>query len=254
MIKAKKKFGQNFLKDSYYCERIVLAMPEDYDIVEIGPGLGDLTRRLVAKKEVSAYEIDTDLVSYLREEFKDEIAKGQLRLIVGDVMENWKEALNPRPYAIVANLPYYVATAIILRAMQDSLCRSIVVMVQKEVAQKFCAKTGESAYCALSVLASFKGKAELLFDVPPESFDPIPKVVSAVMRLTKDENFMWDEGFSQFLARAFHAPRKTLMKNLSESYSKEILIPLWNEWNFSLTVRPHELSPSLFADLYARLK
>lgn len=251
---AKKKFGQNFLHNITILEKISEAMPSEYEIIEIGPGLGDLTRRLVAKKEVTAYEIDTDLVSRLLVTFNDEITQGKLRLVVGDVMEIWGESLTKSPYAIVANLPYYIATAIILRALRDSMCRVLVVMVQKEVAQKFCAKVGNSEYSSLSVLTQIVGEGEILFDVPPECFDPAPKVMSSVIKITKSVQNEWDESFAIFLSKAFQSPRKTLIKNLGQSFPKETLLQIWEEIALSLTVRPHEVSPSLFVDIYERLK
>jgi len=133
---AKKKFGQNFLKDETVLQKIVEAMPNnDNKIVEIGPGLGDLTKYLVDVKSVEAFEVDTDLCKLLQKKFDKEIATKQLHINCGDVLEAWQSSLVDEDYDLVANLPYYIATNIILKALADPKCKNILVMVQLEVAE-----------------------------------------------------------------------------------------------------------------------
>ena len=180
MIEAKKKFGQNFLKDTSILYKIIQAMPnDDLKVAEIGPGLGDLTKELINVRTVEAFEVDKRLCEHLQKEFKQPIKQGSLSLNCGDVLERWGSgSLLDREYHLVANLPYYIATNIILRALKDKHCQSILVMVQKEVAQKFSAQSGEKAFSSLAVLTQTVGYGELLFVVGAENFIPPPKVTS----------------------------------------------------------------------------
>ncbi|MGE4294259.1 MAG: 16S rRNA (adenine(1518)-N(6)/adenine(1519)-N(6))-dimethyltransferase RsmA [Campylobacterales bacterium] len=256
MIKAKKQFGQNFLKDSWFVNQIIEAMPDSVRVlVEIGPGLGDLTKEILKKRSAVAIEIDRDLYQRLQSSFSHEIAMGRLVLIGADALAYWdqKGSLADEPYDLVANLPYYVATEIILRALRDPQCVSLLVMIQKEVAEKFTAKPAEREFSSLAILAASVGRAELLFEVPPEAFDPAPKVDSAVMRITKEKP-RYDEDFAAFLKRAFTQPRKTLQKNLSPFWSSEAIKTSFDALGINPLSRPHELSHDLFFGLYSRLK
>nr|WP_200764119.1 16S rRNA (adenine(1518)-N(6)/adenine(1519)-N(6))-dimethyltransferase RsmA [Nitrosophilus alvini] len=248
--KAKKQFGQNFLKDSAVLEKIIESMPKTKNkIVEIGPGLGDLTQKLLSQKDVIAFEIDRDLCAILKKKFEKEIEKKKLTLICEDALNHWKEKLIDEAYDLVANLPYYVATTIILRALKDPNCKNIVVMIQKEVAQKFAAKSGEREFSSLAVLAQSAGEAKILFDVGPESFEPKPKVTSAVL-LIKKKRSLRDSMFEKFLKTAFKQPRKTLLKNLSAGYNKEILKNTFEKAGIEPTIRPHQATTSIYHRLY----
>ncbi|WP_300361551.1 16S rRNA (adenine(1518)-N(6)/adenine(1519)-N(6))-dimethyltransferase RsmA [Hydrogenimonas sp.] len=253
--RAKKKFGQNFLKDETVLHRIIESMPnDDRPVVEIGPGLGDLTRYLVEKKDVTAYEVDRDLCGHLRQRFAADLENGRLKLRCTDVLSHWeKESLEDRPYHLVANLPYYIATNIILRALKDPNCSSLLVMVQKEVAEKFSAKAGEKAFSSLAVLAQSCGDARLLFDVPPESFVPAPKVMSSILRIVKHCS-LDDPAFETFLKTAFTQPRKTLARNLSARFDKNDVKRALERLGLKPSVRPHEVETSLYHHLYSLLK
>jgi len=248
---ADKRFGQNFLEDSSVVEQIIQAMPGDeLPIVEIGPGLGDLTKELVRIRRVTAYEVDRRLCDYLGKRFSREIADGRLRLECGDVLERWKRGgLSDRPYRLVANLPYYIATNIILKALRDPHCRSTLTMVQWEVAEKFAAREGNRNFSALSVLAGSAGEARIRLRVPPEAFNPPPKVDSAVLEIRKERN-LEDRDFETFLKGAFRQPRKTLMKNLSSVYPKTVLEPLFEELGLRRNQRPHEVGTALYHRIY----
>ena len=252
---AKKKFGQNFLKDETVLHRIIESMPnDDKPIVEIGPGLGDLTRYLVEIKDVTAYEVDKDLCEHLRKRFKVAIENDRLTLRCTDVLIHWdQESLGNQPYHMVANLPYYIATNIILRALKDQNCQSLLVMVQKEVAEKFSAKPKQKSFSALAVLARSAGEVQLCFDVHPESFVPAPKVVSSVLRIVKKKT-LDDPAFEIFLKTAFTQPRKTLAKNLSACYSKKDVIVALDLLDLGSSVRPHEVETSHYHHLYKILK
>jgi len=251
-IKAKKKFGQNFLKDQNVLIKIIESMPNtNNQLIEIGPGLGDLTKRLLVKRDVVAYEVDEELCVYLRNSFADEISNNRLILKCGDVLEKFasSEGLNKEPYDLVANLPYYIATTIILESLRDPLCKNIMVMVQKEVAQKFAAQTKDRNFGSLSVLTKSVGNASILFDVPPQAFEPIPKVDSSILMISKNSTLN-DKLFEDFLRQCFIQPRKTLYKNLSIKFGKDNIQKYFEVLDLSLKLRPHETTTSQYHQLY----
>jgi 16S rRNA (adenine1518-N6/adenine1519-N6)-dimethyltransferase len=252
---ASKKFGQNFLKNDYYLQKIVQAMPRDnLKVAEIGPGLGDLTKELVKVRNVTAFEVDKRLCEHLTTEFEAPIKEGTFELRCGDVLEHWGTgSLLDEPYHLVANLPYYIATNIILKAFKDEHCQSILVMVQKEVAVKFSAKVRQKEFSALSVLAASVGKATLCFEVEPEAFVPPPNVTSAVLLIEKTQS-RDDEKFEAFLKIAFQQPRKKLSKNLLATFSKDIVNELFSKLELDSNLRPHEAETSLYHHIYNELK
>ncbi len=252
---ASKKFGQNFLKNNIYIHKIIQAMPNDnLKVAEIGPGLGDLTKELVKTRNVTAFEVDKRLCEHLSTEFEEPIRQGNFELRCGDVLERWKSgSLLDEPYHLVANLPYYIATNIILKALKDELCQSILVMVQKEVAVKFAAVAKQKEFSALSVLASSVGKATLCFEVEPEAFVPPPNVTSAVLLIEKEQS-QDDEKFEKFLKIAFAQPRKKLSKNLMTVFSKDIVNQIFKNLELDSNMRPHEAETSTYHHIYKELK
>ncbi len=265
MIKAKKKFGQNFLKDNTIIEKIVQSMPNDnLRVVEIGPGLGDLTKKLIKFKTVTAFEIDDDLCQILKSNFSSYIKDGRLNLKCIDVLRYWKERnLLNQKYNLIANLPYYIATKIILKSIEDESCRNILVMIQKEVAEKFCAKPGDKEYGYISIISELSSKREILFDVLPECFDPAPKVISSILRIEKKEDILGKnkafveqkefEKFKKFLKICFTSPRKTLKKNLS-IYDKDMINSIFEKLDIELNTRPHQLSSKDYLKLFLNIK
>ncbi len=251
MIKAKKKFGQNFLRDENIKDKIIESIPDFPRLVEIGPGLGDLTRRLVLLgRELECFEIDSELCEFLRGEFASELASGRLALRNVDALEAWDE-IAKSDYFLVANLPYYVATNIILRALDDERCKGLVVMIQLEVAQKFCAKAGEREFSSLALLAALYGECEIVCEVPASCFEPAPKVTSAVVRLVKNKTPKVDlAAFKGFLRVAFAAPRKTLLKNLTAFAPKPLLEQVFSVSGISVNARPHEVSLALYEKIF----
>lgn len=257
-VKAKKQYGQNFLKDSTILDKIIQSMPNNNNhVVEIGPGLGDLTKNLVKYKDLTAYEVDTDLISILKSKFAIEIEKGNLKLIHTDVLEAWDKLknLHDGKYDLIANLPYYIATNIILRAFEDELCEHIIVMVQKEVAEKFTAKTNDKEYSSLGIITELISiNSKILFDVPAEAFDPPPKVTSSILYIKKDMSKSLDKDFNKFLKACFIQPRKKLSKNLTTIFDKNIIFEIYKELNINDNVRPHEVSSSLYSQMYTKVK
>ena len=256
-VAAKKKFGQNFLKDESVLHKIIQSKPNSNNkIVEIGPGLGDLTKYLVDVGSVEAFEVDTDLCKILQEKFKNEINTKQLHLNCGDVLNAWKSSSNgnliDEPYDLVANLPYYIATNIILKALADTMCKNILVMTQLEVAEKFCAEAGEKVFGSLGIITQSVGCAAIVVKVPPTAFEPPPKIDSAVFLIEKDKDRS-DKAFEDMLRVAFTQPRKTLMKNLSSKYEKAKLQEVFNELNLALTIRPHQVDTKDYHQLYKKI-
>ncbi len=257
-VVAKKKFGQNFLKDESVLHKIIQSKPKNKNkIVEIGPGLGDLTKYLVDVESVEAFEVDTDLCKILQEKFKEEINTKQLHLNCGDVLTAWQSSSNgnliDEPYDLVANLPYYIATNIILKALADTMCKNILVMTQLEVAEKFCAEAGEKVFGSLGIITQSVGMAKIVVKVPPTAFEPPPKIDSAVFLIEKDKDRS-DKDFEDLLRVAFTQPRKTLMKNLSSKYEKVKLQEAFESLNLTLTIRPHQVSTQDYHQLYKKIK
>lgn len=223
-------------------------------LIEIGPGLGDLTQALLRVKPVTAYEVDEDLCVYLRNKYATKIAEGQLTLVKTDVLKQFeKGSLCEEPYDLVANLPYYIATTIILEALEDQNCKSMIVMVQKEVAEKFAALPKTKEFTSLAILAQSVGTATILFDVSPESFEPQPKVVSSILKIDKQTEFVDGkfsgifenneqlQKFKKYLRCSFQSPRKTWLRNISSEFDKSCVLHVMHEQNLPETIRPHEI-------------
>lgn len=259
--RAKKHLGQNFLQDSHYLQQITQSIPTlPIQCIEIGVGLGDLTQELLKIEPLIAYEVDLDLCSLLDKKFSSHIQSGRLKIIYEDILNLSQEQqwLYECEYKVVSNLPYYIATHIILRLLRDNFCRALLVMTQKEVAQKFCAMSGKSDFCALSVLAQSFGEAQILFDVPSSAFSPMPKVTSSVFVIHKYYAKPF-EGFSlydleSFLKCAFCAPRKSLLKNLSAYFNKQALQEALESARVPLLARPHEVETKSFHHILQILK
>ena len=267
MIKAKKHFGQNFLQDKATLDKIIQAIPKDVEnVVEIGPGLGDLTFRLLQIYKTTSFEIDCELFQILKVKFANEIQNGQLKLFCKDALEQWQQeaGLSSQNYFLVANLPYYVATKMILNAIDDEKCLGLIVMIQKEVALKFSAKSRDKEFSALSILASLQGRCELLFDVDAKLFNPPPKVTSSVIKLQKTKKIFGKDGifkdakqyeaFKAFLRAAFASPRKTLLKNLSTNFDKKALEKIFEDLGLAQNLRPHELDVDSYLKVFEKLK
>ena len=257
-VKAKKQYGQNFLKDTTILDKIIQSMPNNNNyVVEIGPGLGDLTKNLVKYKDMTAYEVDTDLIGILKSKFAIEIEEEKLKLIHTDVLVAWdkQKTLNDGKYDLIANLPYYIATNIVLRAFEDKNCEHIIVMVQKEVAEKFTAKVNDKDYSSLGIITELISvDSRILFDVPPESFDPPPKIISSILYIKKDMDKCLDKDFNKFLKACFVQPRKKLSKNLTSVIDKNAISKIYEELEINDNIRPHEVSSSLYSQMHTRVK
>ena len=220
----KRRFGQNFLVDRSVVLRIISAVSPQPDetLVEIGPGRGALTLRLVEDTgRLIAIEFDRDLAPQLRTELS---GASNLQVIEADALTiDFCKAIEPANQArIVANLPYNIGTAILQRLIEQRACISeMTLMLQREVVDRIMAQAGSSERGYLSVLVEAYCEAEKLFDVAPQAFRPAPKVWSTVVRLrvrqkiaadVKDEKLLW-----QVVSAGFAHPRKTILNNLREA-------------------------------------
>ena len=226
------RFGQNFMIDQNLVRVIAdAALPAVGDLViEVGPGTGTLTDELLSRGvDVVAVEIDRDLAKLLRERFENE---PRFHLIEGDALSS-KHALNddliarvapvrstggsPRPIKLVANLPYNIASPLIIELLILGIDQ-LVFTVQKEVADRLRAAPGSNAYGPLSVMAQLLARVEVLRTLPPQAFWPPPKIESALVRMTRDDRSGGDAAaFGRFVQKLFSFRRKTLRKALSQA-------------------------------------
>ena len=230
-----KKFGQNFLIDSHVLDKIVSAagITKDDFVLEIGPGIGTMTQYLAASaRKVFAVEIDKALIPILEDTLKefDNVQVINQDILKVDIKKLAEEHNDGKPIKVVANLPYYITTPIIMGLFESQVpIDSITVMVQKEVADRMKVGPGTKDYGALSLAVQYYAEPYIVANVPPNCFMPRPKVGSAVIRLTRHEKppvEVADEKLMFRLIRAsFNQRRKTLANGLNNSpelsYSKE---------------------------------
>ncbi len=224
---AKKSLGQNFLVGSHYPKRILASVaPQPSEtILEIGPGHGALTEFLIATNaNIIAIELDRALIPELTAQFAD---APNFRLIEADALDvNFCELIQPATSArVVANLPYYISTAILQRLIEHRACvREMTLMLQREVVERIVAKPGGKEYGFLAAVVQFFCEAKKLFDVPPGAFRPVPKVTSSVVQLrvrTTPVATVLDEAFLvELLKSMFAQKRKTLWNNLRAAKGK----------------------------------
>ena len=249
-----KKFGQNFLIDPRVLDKIIAA-------AEIGPGIGTMTQYLAeAAREVTAVEIDRNLIPILSEtlaEYENVTVLNQ-DVLKTDIAAIAQERNGGRPIKVVANLPYYITTPIIMGLFESRVpIDSITVMVQKEVAQRMQAQPGTKDYGALSLAVQYYAKPYIAANVPPNCFIPRPNVGSAVIRLKKYENppvKVQDERLLFRLIRAsFNQRRKTLvngLKNCAElPFSKEQILAAFEVTGLAENIRGEALTLAQFAQL-----
>ena len=258
-----KKFGQNFLIDTHVLDKIVAAagITKEDMVLEIGPGIGTLTQYLCeAAREVVAVEIDRNLIPVLSDTLS---AYDNVTVLNEDVLKVDLDALvreknAGKPIKVVANLPYYITTPIIMKLLEENIpVESITVMIQKEVAERMQAEPGGKEYGALSLAVQFYADTYIAANVPPNCFMPRPNVGSAVIRLTKHEKCpvkVQDTSFMFKVIRAsFAQRRKTLVNGLCNSseisVDKEAVLNALEEMGLKADVRGEKLSLAEFAKL-----
>lgn len=258
-----KRFGQNFLIDAHVLEKIVSAagITKDDCVLEIGPGIGTMTQYLAESAgQVIAVEIDTNLLPILADTLKDysNVKVINQDILKVDINELVKEYNNGRPIKVVANLPYYITTPIIMGLFESNVpIDNITVMVQKEVADRMQVGPGSKDYGALSLAVQYYAYPYIVANVPPNCFIPRPNVGSAVIRLTryqeppvqvKDPKLMF-----KLIRASFNQRRKTLQNGLNNSpeisFSKEEITKAIESLGVSPSVRGEALSLEQFAQL-----
>lgn len=251
----KKKFGQNFITDANLLKSIVSAagVGEADSVIEIGCGAGTLTRAIAEKaKKVTAYEIDTALKPVLARtlagvENAEVVFKDFLNVNLEEAERETGE------YAVVANLPYYVTTPLICKILDESkTCKSLTVMVQEEVAERFCAKENTPEYGAITAVIALRARAEIVKRVPRTMFIPRPNVDSAVVKLTIEDGRLAVKDpllYKKVVHAAFSSRRKTLENNLVNSFklSRETAQKAIKDCGIDLKARGETLSPEKFA-------
>lgn len=258
-----KKYGQNFLIDTHVLDKIVASagVTKDDMVLEIGPGIGTMTQYLAeAAREVVAVEIDKNLIPILEDTLSeyDNVVILNEDILKVDIAALAKEHNNGRPIKVVANLPYYITTPIIMGLFESNVpLESITIMVQKEVADRMQVGPGTKDYGALSLAVQYYAKPEIVANVPPNCFMPRPNVGSAVIRLTrypeppvdvKDEKFMFS-----IIRASFNQRRKTLVNGLTNAgiagVTKEKIVDALAKMNQPETVRGEAFTLAEFATL-----
>lgn len=258
-----KKFGQNFLIDEGIVNKIVseAGVTKDDFVLEIGPGIGTMTQLLCEQAGgVAAVEIDTNLIPILKETLAeyDNVTIINEDILKVDIKKLAEEKNGGKPIKVVANLPYYITTPIIMGLFESNVpIDSITVMVQKEVADRMQVGPGTKDYGALSLAVQYYSKPQVVINVPPECFIPRPNVGSAVIRLTrykeppvkvKDEKLMF-----KLIRASFNQRRKTLANGLNNSpeinFSKEEITAAIESLHKGPSIRGEALTLSEFAAL-----
>ena len=248
-----KKYGQNFLIDTHVLDKIINAakITKDDFVLEIGPGIGTMTQYLASSaREVFAVEIDRALIPILEDTLSEyeNVAILNEDILKVDIRKLAEERNQGRPIKVVANLPYYITTPIIMGLFEKHVpVESITVMVQKEVAKRICAKAGSSDYSAFSIYVQYYADAKILFDVPAGCFVPQPKVDSAVIRLNPLEQpsvaVKNEKLFFAIVRAAFNQRRKTLRLDKAD------ILSLMKTCNLDERIRGEKLTLEEYAAL-----
>ena len=258
-----KKFGQNFLIDTNILEEIIEAaeISQDDFVLEIGPGIGTMTQYLCeSAREVVAVEIDTNLIPILKDTLSeyDNVTVLNQDILKVDINKLATEQNIGKPIKVVANLPYYITTPIIMGLFESHVpIDSITIMVQKEVADRMQEGPGSKDYGALSLAVQYYAKPEIVVNVPPSCFMPQPKVGSAVIRLTRHEappvDVVNEKRLFQIIRASFNQRRKTLANGLNNfgsfGLSKEEIQESITELGVPVNVRGEALTLEQFAKL-----
>ena len=267
-LKFNKALGQNFLTDDTVLDKIVEASEIDSDtnVLEIGPGAGALTVRLAAAaKKVVAVEIDTGLIPLLKENLS---AFDNVNIIHSDIMETSLKELFDKEFKggkvkVVANLPYYITTPIVMKLLEENPgFESLVIMVQKEVAQRLTAKPGSKNCGAITYSANYCCETETITDVPPQAFVPVPKVWSSVIKLTVRKeppvDVIDEQHFFTLIKAAFLMRRKTFLNCVSQNevinVDKETLREILRELHISENIRGEALTLVQFSQISNAIK
>ncbi len=258
--RVRPKLGQNFLADPAAARAIVDALGNlsECTVLEIGPGEGAITDLLAPRtQQLIAVEIDRELAPALRRRFAD---RPNVRIVESDILDvDFAELLRDGKVRVVGNLPYYITTDILLYLLAaHPHFENIVIMVQREVAERIAATPGNSEYGSLSAMVQLYATVENLFTLPPEAFTPPPKVHSSVLRLTIAPRFaelgVEPQPFLRFLRAAFAQKRKTLWNNLKGLHEADSLRTAYSVAGLRMDVRAEALSLQQMATLWRALQ
>lgn len=255
-LRANKKLGQNFLINQQIIDEIIekAEITKEDVVLEIGPGLGSLTKALIQNaKKVIVVELDDNMIPILKNRFGEE----NLEIIHEDILKiNLNDIIKANGrIKVVANLPYYITTPIVMKLLEEEYdIESITVMVQKEVGERLCAKAGDRELGAVTIAVNYYSNAKMVIDVPKENFLPAPEVDSCVIRLDvlkeppvelKDK-----KAFFRLVKAAFSQRRKTINNSLaSGGYNKEDIIKVLEELQLNPKLRAEDLSIQDFANI-----
>lgn len=253
-LKAKKKYGQNFLIDNNVVDKIAKeSCDKQLRTIEIGPGIGALTEMLLKYSlKVTAYEIDKDLYQILKDTFVNE---ERLELFLQDFLKlDFKQIpyLNEK-IVVCANLPYYITTPILFKLIESGLdFKNITVMVQKEMADRFKAQVNDENYNALTVIINYLFDVRHVMDVSRKVFYPSPNVDSSVISFVPkiERNKEFEKEFFDFVEKCFVQRRKTLKNNLKEFLNQEVIEQIYQSMNLKENIRAQELSVIDYLKMY----
>ena len=247
----KKRFGQHFLKDPNTARIVASGVTEDDVVLEVGPGRGFLTAFLVERADlVHAVELDPDVLPSLREAVGE---RDNVRIHEGDALRFDYSGLDPAPNKLAANLPYNIASPLVLRLLEEvETLRTLRFMVQLEVARRMAAERGSKDYAAYAVLAQLLARVSISHRVPPTVFDPPPRVHSAVVEMERREPLNDYQGIKRVVLSAFRSRRKRLVNNLPEP-ARGPAPRVLDSLGYGPNARAEELAPEDFVALYASL-
>jgi 16S rRNA (adenine1518-N6/adenine1519-N6)-dimethyltransferase len=247
----KKRFGQHFLKDPNTARIVASGVTKDDVVLEVGPGRGFLTAFLAERAGlVHAVELDPDVLPSLREAVGE---RDNVRIHKGDALRFDYSGLGPAPNKLAANLPYNIASPLVLRLLEEvEILRTLRFMVQLEVAHRMAAERGTKDYAAYAVLAQLLAWVRISHRVPPTVFDPPPRVQSAVVEMERREPPDDYAGVRRLVLGAFRSRRKRLVNNLPEP-ARGPAPRVLESLGYGPNARAEELSPEDFAALYASL-
>lgn len=256
-LRANKKLGQNFLINEEIINQIIekADVNKNDTIIEIGPGLGSLTAKLLENaNKVIAIELDSNMSNILKERF---CLYDNFELIENDVLKvNLNEIIEKyESVKVVANLPYYITTPIIMKLLEERLkLKSITVMVQKEVGERFCAVPNSKEYGAITISINYYTKPEIIIDVPKENFEPMPEVDSCVIKLdvrnVPPVELKNEKDFFNLIKAGFSQRRKTINNSLaSMGISKEKIKNVLEKLGIDSKLRAENLTMEQFADI-----
>lgn len=249
----KKKYGQNFISDVNLINRIVNSVninSEDL-VLEIGPGAGSMTKQLIKKCNVIAYEIDSEL-----KEILNKLESDNLEIIWDDFLlrdlQNDISKYRFKNIHVIANIPYYITTPIIEKIINSKIMfENVLIMVQKEVAERFSSIPGNKSYGQITVFLNHYFEIKKLFDVNKDYFYPTPKVDSSILLLRQKKNINIlknEELFFKLIKDSFQFKRKTLKNNL-KNYDLKIIDEVLKKYNLSVSARAEQLSYDIFVDI-----